>query len=81
MKRETARRPLLHQQGELLAAIHQCEAAARQHLVNTLAMNDDAHKYNVQVCKFGNSNTKPMRDFPQDKGMGIAILSGSKPSS
>ena len=33
-QRETARPTLLHQQGELLAATHQYEAAARQNFVN-----------------------------------------------
>ena len=48
-QRETARRALHHQQGELLAATHLCEAAARQNLVNALARNDEAHTYNVQM--------------------------------
>ena len=48
-QRNSARRVLLHQQGEFFAATHQYEAAARQHLVKTLARNNEAHKYNVQV--------------------------------
>ena len=36
-QRETARRALLHQQEEFLAATHQEEAAARQNLVSALA--------------------------------------------
>ena len=42
---ETARRALLHQQGELLAATRQYKAAARQHVVSTLARNSEAHNY------------------------------------
>ena len=47
--REKARRALLQQQGEFLAATHQCEAAARQHLVSVLARQSEAHHDNVQV--------------------------------
>ena len=48
LQRDTARRALLHQEGEFLAATHQDEAAARQNLVNTLTMNSEAHCYNEQ---------------------------------
>ena len=48
-QRETARRALLHQQGEFLAAIHQHEAVARHNLANTLTRNDEGHIYNVQM--------------------------------
>ena len=40
--RETARHALLHQQGEFLDATHPYEAAARHHLVSTLARNREA---------------------------------------
>ena len=46
---ETARRALLHQQGEFLAAVHQYEAAARQNLGSAFARNSEAHNYNVQI--------------------------------
>ena len=48
-RRETARRALLRQQGECLAATDQYEAAARKNFVNTLARNNEAHNDNVQV--------------------------------
>ena len=48
-QRETARRALLHQHGEFVAAIHQCEAAAGQTIVSTGARNNEAHSYNVQM--------------------------------
>ena len=41
-QRETARRALIPQQREFLAVTHQCEAAARRNLVNTLASNNEA---------------------------------------
>ena len=63
-QRETARRALLHQTGEILAATHQYEAAARQNFVNTLTKKNEAHNYNA----FGNSNMKQTRDFPKDRG-------------
>ena len=46
---ETARRALLHQQGEFLAATHQHETAARQNLVSTMARTSEVHNYNVQI--------------------------------
>ena len=48
-QRETARRALLHQQGEFLAATHQNAAVARQNFVNLLARNDEAQNYRVQT--------------------------------
>ena len=47
--RDTARRALFHQQGSFLAATHQHDAAARQHLVSALARNCEAHNYNMQI--------------------------------
>ena len=41
-QRETARRALLHQQGEFLAAAHQREAVVRDHLENSFARNCEA---------------------------------------
>ena len=41
-ERETALRALVHQQGEILAVTHQCEVAARQHLVHVLTRNHEA---------------------------------------
>ena len=32
-----------------MAATHQCAAAATQNLVNTVARNNEAHSYNVQM--------------------------------
>ena len=49
VQRETARRALLHWQGELLAATHQDEAVARQNLVRALEINRERHNYNVQM--------------------------------
>ena len=46
---ETARRALLHQQGQFLAATHIYEAAARPNLVITLASNSEVHNCNVQI--------------------------------
>ena len=46
---ETARRALLRQQGRLIAATYQCVAAARENLVNILARNEEAHRYNEQM--------------------------------
>ena len=44
-QRETARRVLLHQQGEFLAATHQREAAARQNLVNSFGEKERSTQY------------------------------------
>ena len=46
---ETARRALLHQQREFLAATHHYEAAAMQNLVFALARNIEAHNYQVSI--------------------------------
>ena len=48
-QRETFRRALLHEQGWVLAATHQYEAAAKQNLVNTLTNFNEAQNYNVQI--------------------------------
>ena len=48
-QRETARRALLHQPGEILAVTHQFEADARQNLVNALARYTETHRCNVQM--------------------------------
>ena len=48
-QREMARRALLHQRREFLAATHQYEPAARQHLVSTLARTNEVHNCNVQM--------------------------------
>ena len=48
-QRGTVRRAVLHQQGEILAASHQYEEAARQHLVNILTRNHEANNYYVQM--------------------------------
>ena len=46
---ETARRALLHQQGQFLASTHHCEAAARQNLCEHFgARNTEAPNYEVQ---------------------------------
>ena len=79
-QRETARHALLHQPGEFLAVTHQYEAAARQHLVSTLARNNEARNKMFR-CNFGNSNMKQTRDFPKTQGTVVAILSRSKSSS
>ena len=47
-QRETARRALFHPEGEVLAAAHQYEAAAKQYFVNELTRNSEAHNDNVQ---------------------------------
>ena len=64
---ETARRALLHQQEEFLAATHQYEAAARQNLVSTLARNSEAHNCNVQI-QVKQLNMKQMRDLLRNRG-------------
>ena len=48
-QREKARRALLCQQGEFLAATHQYEAVARQNFVNTLTRNNEAHNHDVPM--------------------------------
>ena len=53
--RETARRALLHQQGQFLAATHQHEAAARPHLVSALARSSEAHRGTV-ISTFQRAN-------------------------
>ena len=69
-QRETARRSLLPQQGEFLAATHRYEAAARKNLINTWreTMN---HTITACRCKFGNSNMR-CAIFPKTKGTVIA---------
>ena len=64
-QRETARRPLLPQQGDFPAATHQYEAAARQNLVSTLATNNEAHNDYVQMQV---RQLKHARNVPKDKG-------------
>ena len=66
-QREIARRALLHQQGEFLAAIHQCEAAAGQTMS---VLGQEIMKRTITMCKykFDSSNMKQMRDFLKDRG-------------
>ena len=66
-QRETARRALLLQQGEFLAATHQHEVAARENLVNAVTRNNEAHNYNVQMQVRQLEHEADAR-FPRDKG-------------
>ena len=77
-QRETARRALLHQQGELLAATHHYEVAARQNLDSTLAINNETHHSKVLLQVRQLEHEADARFFPKTKGTVIAMLSGSK---
>ena len=64
VQRETARRALLHRQGEFCVATNQYGVVARQNLVSALATNGEAHNLMCKL-KFGSSNMKQMRDCPR----------------
>ena len=65
---ETARRALLHQEGEFLAACHQHEAVGRQILVSALARTNEVHSYNVQIQVRQLEQEADAR-FSQDRGI------------
>ena len=78
---ETARRALLHQQGQFLAATPQYEAAARPNLVITLASNSDVHNCNVQIQVRQLEQEADALLSQRQKGSVFAIFSGGKSSS
>ena len=68
VQREAARRTLLHQQGDFLAATHQYEAAARQNLVSALARHNEAHNFKCANSSSTASNKRQMRDSLKVRG-------------
>ena len=79
--RETARRVLLHQQREVLAATHQYEAAAKRNLVSALARNTETHNYYLQIqvrqldhevnARFSQRQREPSSRFSQQANQAL----------
>ena len=79
-QRETVRRALHHQEGQLPSATRQYGAAARQKLVCASARKNEAHKENVQIPD-RQLYQEDARFFSKNTGICTLDLPGSKTSS
>ena len=79
VQRATARRALLHQQGEFVAATHQCEVAATQNLVSALARNGEAHHFCATTSSTARTGSK-CAIFAKTEGTVISIFPRSNSS-